>query len=119
MIDVLHCPTGAATSEKVCTYDRCGQCFGELELFYGKPGEGSVLENLLVGHSRGLLVLLLPCVCMARADRPVLGPRWNPDHRLSHPLLCAGHGSGRKYLASEKSQVKPSDQSALQFIATT
>ena len=47
MIDVLHCPTGAATSEKVCTYDRCGQCFGELELFYGKPGEGSVVENLL------------------------------------------------------------------------
>lgn len=37
MIDVLHCPTGADASEKVCTYDRCGQCFGELELFYGKP----------------------------------------------------------------------------------
>ena len=23
-----------SSSEKVCTYDRCGQCFGELELFY-------------------------------------------------------------------------------------
>ena len=38
MIDVLHCPTGGATSEKVCTYDRCGQCFGELEVFYEKRG---------------------------------------------------------------------------------
>ena len=37
VIDVLHCPAGG-TSEKVCTYDRCGQCFGELELFYEKQG---------------------------------------------------------------------------------
>ncbi|CAK9050403.1 Cyclic nucleotide-binding domain-containing protein [Durusdinium trenchii] len=41
VIDVLHCPTGATTSEKVCTYDRCGQCFGELELFYEKRGQGA------------------------------------------------------------------------------
>eukprot|EP00931_Biecheleriopsis_adriatica_P091826 TRINITY_DN65699_c0_g1_i1.p1 TRINITY_DN65699_c0_g1~~TRINITY_DN65699_c0_g1_i1.p1 ORF type:complete len:445 (-),score=68.39 TRINITY_DN65699_c0_g1_i1:14-1348(-) len=34
VVDVLHCAKGAKESEKVCTYDRCGQCFGELELFY-------------------------------------------------------------------------------------
>ncbi|CAE8653389.1 unnamed protein product, partial [Polarella glacialis] len=34
VVDVLHLPRGATESEKVCTYDRCGQCFGELELFY-------------------------------------------------------------------------------------
>lgn len=34
VVDVLHLPKGGTDSEKVCTYDRCGQCFGELELFY-------------------------------------------------------------------------------------
>eukprot|EP00930_Biecheleria_cincta_P033690 TRINITY_DN23341_c0_g1_i1.p1 TRINITY_DN23341_c0_g1~~TRINITY_DN23341_c0_g1_i1.p1 ORF type:complete len:413 (-),score=63.94 TRINITY_DN23341_c0_g1_i1:35-1246(-) len=33
VVDVMHCPKGAKESDKVCTYDRCGQCFGELELF--------------------------------------------------------------------------------------
>lgn len=39
VVDVLHCPTGASSSEKVCTYDRCGQCFGELELFYDQGAQ--------------------------------------------------------------------------------
>lgn len=34
VVDVLHLPKGGTENEKVCTYDRCGQCFGELELFY-------------------------------------------------------------------------------------
>jgi len=43
VIDVLHCPTGkgaparSAELERVCTYDRNGQCFGELELIYNGP----------------------------------------------------------------------------------
>lgn len=37
VVDVLHRPMGATTNEKVCTYDRCGQCFGELELLYDAP----------------------------------------------------------------------------------
>merc|ERR1711879_449294 len=40
VVDVLHCPKGATESEKVCTYDRCGQCFGELELFFDSPEGG-------------------------------------------------------------------------------
>lgn len=42
VVDVLNKPLGSQDSEKVCTYDRCGQCFGELELFYNVPrGEGA------------------------------------------------------------------------------
>merc|ERR1712183_261018 len=42
VVDVLHCPKGSSENEKVCTYDRCGQCFGELELLYNVPrGEGA------------------------------------------------------------------------------
>lgn len=37
VVDVLHRPKGAHESEKVCTYDRRGQCFGELELVYDAP----------------------------------------------------------------------------------
>lgn len=37
VVDVLHRPKGGSDDEKVCTYDRCGQCFGELELFYDVP----------------------------------------------------------------------------------
>jgi len=37
VVDVLHCPRGSSDNEKVCTYDRCGQCFGELELMYDSP----------------------------------------------------------------------------------
>jgi len=37
VVDVLTCPKGTTEHEKVCTYDRCGQCFGELELFYDAP----------------------------------------------------------------------------------
>mmetsp|Transcript_59810 Transcript_59810/g.112908 ORF Transcript_59810/g.112908 Transcript_59810/m.112908 type:complete len:475 (-) Transcript_59810:96-1520(-) len=37
VVDVLHRPTGGSENEKVFTYDRCGQCFGELELFYDVP----------------------------------------------------------------------------------
>jgi len=37
VIDVIHCPRGGTQSEKVCTYDRCGQCFGEIELFFDSP----------------------------------------------------------------------------------
>jgi len=37
VVDVLHCPKGSSESEKVCTYDRCGQCFGELELVFDTP----------------------------------------------------------------------------------
>lgn len=37
VVDVLHRPMGSQTNEKVCTYDRCGQCFGELELLYDAP----------------------------------------------------------------------------------
>lgn len=37
VVDVLHRPKGSTEAEKVCTYDRCGQCFGELELFYEPP----------------------------------------------------------------------------------
>jgi hypothetical protein len=37
VVDVLHKPLGSQENEKVCTYDRCGQCFGELELFYDAP----------------------------------------------------------------------------------
>ncbi|CAJ1445454.1 unnamed protein product [Effrenium voratum] len=42
VVDVLHCPSGSkGAPEKVCTYDRCGQCFGELELFYETRGPGN------------------------------------------------------------------------------
>mmetsp|Transcript_6342 Transcript_6342/g.13850 ORF Transcript_6342/g.13850 Transcript_6342/m.13850 type:complete len:508 (-) Transcript_6342:260-1783(-) len=46
VVDVLHRPKGstvtAAELEKVCTYDRTGQCFGELELIYNAPrGSGA------------------------------------------------------------------------------
>eukprot|EP00931_Biecheleriopsis_adriatica_P007945 TRINITY_DN109184_c0_g1_i1.p1 TRINITY_DN109184_c0_g1~~TRINITY_DN109184_c0_g1_i1.p1 ORF type:complete len:375 (+),score=72.51 TRINITY_DN109184_c0_g1_i1:37-1125(+) len=34
VVDVLHCQKAGKECEKVCTYDRCGQCFGELELIY-------------------------------------------------------------------------------------
>lgn len=37
VVDVLHRPMGGQVNEKVCTYDRMGQCFGELELFYDAP----------------------------------------------------------------------------------
>jgi len=37
VVDVIHRPLGATSNEKVCTYDRCGQCFGELELLYDVP----------------------------------------------------------------------------------
>jgi len=37
VVDVLHWPSGSPENEKVCTYDRPGQCFGELELFYDAP----------------------------------------------------------------------------------
>merc|ERR1711956_159298 len=37
VVDVIHCPKGGTQSEKVCTYDRCGQCFGEIELFFDSP----------------------------------------------------------------------------------
>mmetsp|Transcript_46453 Transcript_46453/g.85096 ORF Transcript_46453/g.85096 Transcript_46453/m.85096 type:complete len:462 (-) Transcript_46453:165-1550(-) len=41
VVDVLHRPKGApagiAELERVCTYDRTGQCFGELELIYNAP----------------------------------------------------------------------------------
>lgn len=40
VIDVLHRPVGGE-SEKVCTYDRCGQVFGELELCYDAPRAGA------------------------------------------------------------------------------
>lgn len=40
VIDVLHRPKGGVESEKVCTYDRLGQCFGELELLYNAPRGG-------------------------------------------------------------------------------
>jgi len=41
VVDVLNKPMGGTEYEKVCTYDRCGQCFGELELFYDAPRGGS------------------------------------------------------------------------------
>lgn len=41
VIDVLHRPVGTEQREKVCTYDRCGQCFGELELCYDAPRAGA------------------------------------------------------------------------------
>merc|ERR1712113_496304 len=37
VVDVLHRASGCSENEKVCTYDRCGQCFGELELFFDTP----------------------------------------------------------------------------------
>jgi len=37
VVDVLHCPKGTQQFQKVCTYDRCGQLFGELELIYDAP----------------------------------------------------------------------------------
>lgn len=40
VVDVLHRPKGGSESEKVCTYDRLGQCFGELELLYNAPRGG-------------------------------------------------------------------------------
>merc|ERR1712066_160228 len=46
VVDVLHCPKGSNESEKVCTYDRCGQCFGELELFFDAPRGGSAKRKL-------------------------------------------------------------------------
>jgi len=41
VIDVLHRHVGSDEREKVCTYDRCGQCFGELELCYDAPRAGA------------------------------------------------------------------------------
>lgn len=41
VVDVLHLPRGGTESERVCTYDRCGQCFGELELCYDAPRAGA------------------------------------------------------------------------------
>lgn len=40
VVDVLNRPMGGKANEKVCTYDRCGQCFGELELLYDTPRGG-------------------------------------------------------------------------------
>jgi hypothetical protein len=37
VVDVLHKPLGSEQFEKVCTYDRRGQVFGELELLYDVP----------------------------------------------------------------------------------
>jgi len=37
VVDVLYCPKGTQQFQKVCTYDRCGQLFGELELIYDAP----------------------------------------------------------------------------------
>lgn len=37
VVDVLHRPQGSRSFEKVCTYDRCGQCFGEVELLFCCP----------------------------------------------------------------------------------
>lgn len=46
VVDVLHRPTGAVDNEKVFTYDRCGQCFGELELFYDVPRASGAARKL-------------------------------------------------------------------------
>jgi len=40
VVDVLHLPKGGSERDKVCTYDRLGQCFGELELLYDAPRGG-------------------------------------------------------------------------------
>eukprot|EP00419_Tripos_fusus_P013377 CAMPEP_0172751450 /NCGR_PEP_ID=MMETSP1074-20121228/151670_1 /TAXON_ID=2916 /ORGANISM="Ceratium fusus, Strain PA161109" /LENGTH=147 /DNA_ID=CAMNT_0013583761 /DNA_START=66 /DNA_END=506 /DNA_ORIENTATION=+ len=41
VVDVIHCQRGETQGEKVCTYDRRGQCFGEIELFFDSPlGQG-------------------------------------------------------------------------------
>lgn len=37
IVDVLRCERGTDSGEKVCTYDRRGQCFGELQHLYDMP----------------------------------------------------------------------------------
>jgi len=37
VVDALYWQKGGSENEKVCTYDRPGQCFCELELFYDTP----------------------------------------------------------------------------------
>lgn len=37
IVDVLRCERGMDSGEKVCTYDRRGQCFGELQHLYDMP----------------------------------------------------------------------------------
>lgn len=40
VVDVLHSPSGSTEPQKVCTYDRRGQCFGEIQLFFDTPSGG-------------------------------------------------------------------------------
>lgn len=99
VIDVLHCPTGAATSEKVCTYDRCGQCFGELELFYGKPGVwkhdlDATIKYFYLQHGE-------VAMCCNRIFLQFgIGLK-----TVCQKSTAAGHGSGRKHLASDLTSI--------------
>merc|ERR1740121_455656 len=47
VVDVLHRPKGSSEAQKMCTYDRCGQCFGELELILEPVGSNAARARKL------------------------------------------------------------------------